>query len=76
MEPESDWGKKWVEEHGDEPHPIMLMNYQDVSPRIPLRIVYFTAYPNPETNVVEYYEDAYGYDEVIANELKPWLSKY
>lgn len=76
MEPESDWGKKWVEEHEDEPHPIMLMNYQDVSPHIPLRIVYFTAYPNPETNVVEYYEDAYGYDEVIANELKPWLSKY
>ncbi|MBQ7156909.1 MAG: L,D-transpeptidase family protein [Bacteroidaceae bacterium] len=73
MEPLTDWGKKWVEDNIDVPRPIMLMNYQYINPHVPLRIVYFTAFPNPETGVVEYLDDVYGYDEVMLQEMKELL---
>lgn len=67
-------GQKYLKEHKDDTkRPFRLINYQDVSPHIPLYIIYYTAYPNPITGKVELYSDLYGYDEVIAREIKPFM---
>ena len=47
--------------------------YYDVSPRVPVFIIYHTVYPNPKTGVVEQWPDLYGYDKVISREMKPFL---
>ena len=51
------------------------MTYKDVDPKVPLFIVYYTAYPNPETGVVELWPDIYKYDAVIAKEMGSFLLK-
>ena len=53
--------------------PFRLLTYLDVSPRVPLYIVYYTAYPNPKTGMVETWPDLYGYDKVISREIKSFL---
>jgi murein L,D-transpeptidase YcbB/YkuD len=44
-----------------------------VSPKVPVYLVYYTAYPNPETGFVETWPDLYGYDKVIVKEMEPYL---
>jgi hypothetical protein len=74
--PESDKGKKYLKEHkDDEQRPFRLLTYQRVTPRIPLYIIYYTAYPNPETGEVDFWPDLYGYDKVISKEIKPFIEK-
>ena len=55
------------------PRPLRLISYHEVSPRVPVCITYFTAYPNPETDSVEIYPDIYGYDKVITRELQSFI---
>ena len=69
--PVGDKGKKFLKEHkDDEKRPFRLLTYQQVSPHLPLYIIYYTAYPNPETGKVELLPDLYDYDEVIYREIK------
>ena len=43
--------------------------------RVPVYLIYYTAYPNPITKEVELWPDLYGYDRVIANELTDVLTQ-
>ena len=67
--PETERGKDYLEEHQDDPHPYRLITYQNVSPKMPVYILYFTLFPNPETGEIESLPDLYGYDKVIRKEI-------
>ena len=69
IEPITERGKKYLKEHCDDERPFRLIKYKDVSPRIPVYIVYYTAFPNPETGILEFWPDLYGYDKVINSRI-------
>lgn len=73
LPPETDQGKDYLEEHADDDKPYRLVSYKEVSPKVPVYLVYYTAYPNPETGFVETWPDLYGYDKVIVKEMEPYL---
>jgi murein L,D-transpeptidase YcbB/YkuD len=73
IRPETDQGRTYIEEHADDPRPFRLVTYRDVSPKVPLYIIYYTVYPNPSTGVVDNWPDLYGYDQTISEEMKPFL---
>ena len=73
--PETDEGIRYLEEHADDPQPYRLLTYREVTPRVPVHIIYFTAYPNPRTGEVESWPDLYGYDEAIAREIDAFILK-
>ena len=66
INPITEQGMQYLEEHRDDPRPLRLIRQQTVTPSLPLYIIYYTAYPNPESGAVEYWSDPYGYDTVIA----------
>ncbi|MBR3478900.1 MAG: L,D-transpeptidase family protein [Bacteroidaceae bacterium] len=66
IKPITEQGMQYLEEHRDDPRPLRLIRQQTVTPSLPIYIIYFTAYPNPESGAVEYWSDPYGYDAVIA----------
>ena len=69
MKPQSERGLTYLTEHSDSPRPFRLMTYQAITPRVPLYIIYYTIYPNPETGILETWPDVYGYDKLIIREL-------
>ena len=73
--PESEQGKEWLKEHAEDPRPYRLMVYSDVTPKVPVHILYFTAFPNPETGTVEFWPDLYDYDKAISREIQAFLLK-
>lgn len=73
IRPETERGRMYVQEHANDPRPFRLESYREVSPRVPLYIIYYTAYPNPKTGVVETWPDLYGYDKVISQEMGSML---
>lgn len=73
--PESEQGKEWLKEHAEDPRPYRLMVYSDVAPKVPVHILYFTAFPNPETGAVEFWPDLYDYDKAISREIQAFLLK-
>ena len=73
IKPETERGKKYLEEHQDDRRPLRLIRQRAVKPSMPLYIVYYTAYPNPENGNVEFWNDVYGYDTVITSEGKRWF---
>ena len=73
IRPETEQGKDYLKSHEDAPRPFRLITYREVSPHVPVFIVYFTAYPNPSTGVVETWPDLYGYDKAIGREMDPFL---
>ncbi len=75
IEPVTDQGREWLSNHAGAPRPYKLLTYQDISPKVPLYIVYFTAYPNPATGVVEQWPDLYSYDSVISKAMGDLLLK-
>ena len=70
IKPETERGLIYIREHADDPRPFRLSTYHDVNPRVPVYIIYYTAYPNPETGIIDSYPDIYGYDKVIVDEMK------
>lgn len=71
--PETERGMIYLSEHKDNPRPFRLTTYRDVSPRVPVYIIYYTVYPNPATGGIESYPDLYSYDKVIIDEMKTLL---
>ena len=67
IHPETERGQLYVLEHAGDP------SYQDVTPKVPVYIIYYTAYPNPKTGAVEFWPDLYGYDQTISREMGPIL---
>jgi len=72
--PVTDRGREWVRKHADAERPFRLISYHGVTPHVPLYILYYTAFPNPKTGVVDFWPDIYGFDKVISKELK-WISE-
>ena len=75
LEPQTERGTKYLKEHKDDERPFRLVSYQGIKPKVPLHIIYYTAYPNPESGTMELWPDLYGYDKVIATEMKDFLLK-
>ena len=75
LKPLTDRGKDYLEENAEEPRPFRLMTYHEVSPRVPVYIIYYTAYPNPATGIVQTWPDLYGYDQAIASAIDSFLPK-
>ena len=80
IEPETDRGREYLRDYEREhpaserdksvpPLPHRLISYRDISPRVPLYILYYTAFVNPESGQLEFYPDLYNYDSVIAEHL-------
>lgn len=70
LPPQSQRGRDWLEQHADEPKPYRLLSYMKVSPAVPVYVLYFTVYPNPETGTLDTYPDIYDYDALIAKHLR------
>lgn len=49
-----------------------LVGSVSVKPQVPLFLTYFTIYPSPSGNLIEY-PDVYGYDRVIAAKLRRYM---
>ena len=75
LPPQTDQGKEYLEENEEEPRPLRLMTYHEVTPRVPVYIIYYTAYPNPATGIVQTWPDLYGYDKAIASAIDSFLPK-
>ena len=73
MKPQTVRGFEYLEEHVDDPRPLTVITYRDVVPRVPVYIIYYTVYPDPETGEVGYWPDLYGFDRVIRREMQPFL---
>lgn len=73
IRPETEQGRAYQNAHAGEP--VRLVKYLDVSPKVPVYIVYYTAYPNPATGKVELWPDIYKYDEAIEKEIGTFLIK-
>jgi len=72
MAPQSERGRDYLkdlrerERNGETiQRPLRLLTYHDIKPNVPLFIIYYTAYPDPETHLINYYSDIYGYDRVL-----------
>ena len=68
IRPETERGLIYISEHADAPRPFRLSTYHDVNPRVPVYIVYFTVYPNPETGEIYYAqtEEEHEQNKIIA----------
>jgi hypothetical protein len=73
IEPETDQGREYVMEHKDDPRPFRLITTCQVSPHVPVFIIYHTIYPNPETGILETWPDLYGYDKLISKAGAPFF---
>jgi hypothetical protein len=71
--PETERGIIYESEHAEDPRPLRLITYHDVKPRVPVYIIYYTAYPSPETGSVDTWPELYGYDKIISREMKALL---
>lgn len=67
--PVSDRGRTYLREHAADARPLRLITNQNISPHVPVDITYFTAFPNPQTDSIEFWPDLYGYDTHIARQL-------
>ena len=73
--PVTDKGREYLNEHAEDPRPFRLVNHRDVSPQVPVYLIYYTAYPNPASGVIDLWPDIYGYDAAITGAIKPFLLK-
>ncbi len=65
-------GIEFEQEHPDKEERENLISYVTVKPRVPIYIIYYTLWPDMD-GVLQTWTDIYGYDEVIWNNLKPYL---
>lgn len=73
MKPETDRGRELLDElDPGEPTP-KLVRYQQVSPRVPIIITYYTIFRAPD-GTLQYYPDVYGYDKAIGEAMKTYCS--
>ena len=73
MRPQTVRGREYLVEHADDPRPLRVITYRDVLPRVPVYIIYYTVFPDPDTGLVAYWPDLYGYDRIISREMKAFL---
>ncbi|MBR1688898.1 MAG: L,D-transpeptidase family protein [Prevotella sp.] len=71
MQPETQQGIDFVHSHPNEDD-RKLIHSHNVSPRVPLYIIYFTIYPDLHDQL-QYYPDVYGFDGVVYQHLQPYM---
>lgn len=72
LQPATDRGRKYLRTHRtEEDH--KLIGYVPVKPHVPLYIIYFTLWPD-EKGTLQTWPDIYGYDSVVLEHLKPYMS--
>jgi murein L,D-transpeptidase YcbB/YkuD len=71
IKPETERGKKFMKdnEEADE-NTFRLVKYINVTPTIPVYLLYFTIFPN-QNGAITKYNDVYGYDKIIWQYIKP-----
>jgi murein L,D-transpeptidase YcbB/YkuD len=70
---ETEQGIEWLQSHPDQETRNKIIGYVPVSPRVPLYIIYYTLWPD-ENGVLQTWPDVYGYDKVMWNQLKAFVS--
>lgn len=75
IKPVTERGRDYLSEHVDAPRPLRLIQYREINPKVPVYIVYYTAYPNPATGKVEFWPDLYNYDKAVVEEIGSFLVK-
>ncbi len=70
LKPETKEGILYLQEHAEDLLPHRLVTHREVTPHVPVYIIYYTAYPNPSTGIVETWPDIYGYDKAISQQMK------
>ena len=73
--PVTERGMKYLQTHTNAPRPLRLIDYHGIKPKVPVFIVYYTAFPNPDTGLLEYWPDFYGYDKPTLNAMTGLLKK-
>lgn len=74
QQPKGDKEKEWLEQNGDDPKAVLnRFPNKAVSPNVPVYIIYYTIYPNPEDNMLQTWGDPYGYDTLLLKALKPFM---
>ena len=73
IRPETERGREYLRAHADDPRPLRAITYHEVSPNVPVYIIYYTVYPNPATGIVETWPDLYGYDKLIGQAGAPFF---
>ena len=68
MKPESQRGKDFVKNSGNK----RLVNSQTCSLHVPVYLHYYTAYPNPQTGIIETWPDRYEYDPPMTKALRAY----
>ena len=68
MKPESQRGKDFVKNSGNK----RLINSQSCSLHVPVYLHYYTAYPNPQTGIIETWPDRYEYDPPMTKALRAY----
>ena len=74
LAPVTDYGREYLSEHAEEPRPFRLISYREVSPCVPVYLVYYTD-PNPASGTIEQWPDLYGYDAAIRRAAGYYLLK-
>ena len=75
IKPVTERGRDYLSEHVDAPRPLRLIQYREINPKVPVYIVYYTAYPNLATGKVEFWPDLYNYDKAVVEEIGSFLLK-
>ena len=71
QEPLGDEERAWLAEHGED-QTLVLNRCPDlgVRPAVPVYIIYYTIYPNPESDKLETWGDPYGFDRDLCRALR------
>lgn len=73
MAPETDRGKDMVRDREEGTKGLRLINSHHVSPSVPVYLLYYTEYPNPDTHEMQTWPDVYGYDTPLEKAIKPFI---
>lgn len=71
MQPKTERGRQYMKDNPEKP--AITERNVALKSKVPVLIDYYTLYPNPETKVLETWDDPYGYDTIIYNAIKPYL---
>lgn len=71
MKPETEQGRKYMDQLDPSVKVPQLVRSINVSPRVPIIITYYTIFLAPDGSL-HHYPDVYGYDNAISETLKPY----
>lgn len=74
MQPLTDEERQWLEEHGDDREAVLNRSgNRYIRPHVPVYIIYYTLYPNPEDGRLQTWGDPYGYDTLLLKAMNHYV---